>query len=232
MSEQHSRRQILQGMGAACATFLLERKISPAVPNLRVAGADAEIQVASVSAHTVRLTVLPIDEGKLADVATNGSLVRSSWGMPIIKVREEKGPQTVKSGDLDIRISTDPLMFTIETAKGERIQQFTVDKETGLVCFPTGNSPLLGLGEGGQQFDRRGSTDRMRSGQGGYRLATHGARVPVPWIISTAGWAIFFHQPFGTFDFTASESKFQPTGRGTALPLDIFFVAVALDVSR
>jgi len=26
MSEQHSRRQILQGMGAACATFLLERK--------------------------------------------------------------------------------------------------------------------------------------------------------------------------------------------------------------
>src|SRR2546421_6355637 len=225
MSEQHSRRQVLQGMGAACATFLLERKISPAVPNLRVAGADAEIQVASVSAHTVRLTVLPIDEGKLADVATNGSLVRSSWGMPIIKVREEKGPQTVKSGDLDIRISTDPLMFTIETAKGERIQQFTVDKETGLVSFPTGNSPLLGLGEGGQQFDRRGSTDRMRSGQGGYRLATHGARLTVPWIISNAGWAIFFHQPFGTFDFTASASKFQPTGRGTALPLDIFFVA-------
>jgi len=92
MNEQHSRRQILQGMGAARATFLLERKISPAVPNLRVAGADAEIQVASVSAHTVRLTVLPIDEGKLADVATNGSLVRPSWGMPIIKVREEKGP--------------------------------------------------------------------------------------------------------------------------------------------
>jgi len=225
MNEQHSRRQILQGMGAACATFLLERKTSPAVPNLRVAGADAEIQVASVSAHTVRLTVLPINEGKLADVATNGSLVRPSWGMPIIKVREEKGPETVKSGDLDIRVSTDPLRFTIETAKGERIQQFTVDKETGLVSFLTGNSPLLGLGEGGQQFDRRGSTDRMRSGQGGYRLATHGARVPVPWIISTAGWAIFFHQPFGTFDFTASESKFQPTERSTALPLDIFFVA-------
>jgi alpha-glucosidase (family GH31 glycosyl hydrolase) len=212
LSEQHSRRQILQGMGAACATFLLQRKISPAVPNLRVAGVDAEIQVVSVSAHTVRLTVLPINEGKLTNVATNGSLVRPSWGMPIIKVREEKGPETVKSGDLDIRVSTDPLTFTIETAKGERIQQFTVDKETGLVSFATGNSPLLGLGEGGQQFDRRGSTDRMRSGQGGYRLATHGARVPVPWIISTAGWAIFFHQPFGTFDFTASESKFQWSG--------------------
>jgi len=176
MSEQHSRRQILQGMGAASATFLLERKISPAGPNLRVAGADVEIQVASVSAHTVRLTVLPITEGKLADVATNGSLVRSSWGMPIIKVREEKGPQTVKSGDLDIRISTDPLMFTIETAKGERIQQFTVDKETGLVSFLTGNSPLLGLGEGGQQFDRRAS--HFRGGLTHGRQGRRNARRP------------------------------------------------------
>src|SRR5437899_7173791 len=145
--------------------------------------------------------------------------------MPIIKVREEKGPQTVKSGDLDIRLSTDPLIFTIETAKGERIQQFTVDKETGLVCFPTGNSPLLGLGEGGQQFDRRGSTDRMRSGQGGYQLATHGGRVPIPWLVGTAGWAMFIHQPFGMFDFTGQQSEFLPASLESALPLDIFFVA-------
>jgi alpha-glucosidase (family GH31 glycosyl hydrolase) len=62
----------------------------------------------------------------------------------------------------------------------------------------------------------------MISGQGGYKLATHGGRVPIPWIIGTSGWALFFNQPFGTFDFTGSRSKFLPSGRDAALPLDVF----------
>ena len=36
---------------------------------------------------------------------------------------------------------------------------------------------------------------------------------------------MFIHQPFGTFDFSGTESKFQPAGPEAALPLDIFFVA-------
>ena len=65
------------------------------------------------------------------------------------------------------------------------IQRILVDEQEGTVSFIIGNTALLGLGEGGPQFDRRGSIDAMRSGQGGYRLATHGGRVPVPWIIGT-----------------------------------------------
>ena len=53
-------------------------------------------------------------------------------------------------------------------------------RETGAFTFHLGDGPVLGLGEGGPQFDRRGSADRMRSGQGGYRLRTHGGRVPSP----------------------------------------------------
>ena len=53
----------------------------------------------------------------------------------------------------------------------------------------------------------------MVSGQGGYRLHTHGGRVPIPWLIGTAGWAMFIHQPFGTFDFTGPRSKFMPGRR-------------------
>jgi alpha-glucosidase/alpha-D-xyloside xylohydrolase len=63
----------------------------------------------------------------------------------------------------------------------------------------------------------------MISGQGGYRLATHGGRVPIPWVIGTAGWAMFFHQPLGKFDFAGSKSEFQPSSSES--PLDIFFVA-------
>ena len=93
--------------------------------------------------------------------------------------------------------------------------------------FASGNSPLLGLGEGGPQFDRRGSTDPMIGGQGGYKLATHGGRVPIPWIISTSGWAMFFNQPFGTFDFTGPQSKFLPSSPDAALPLDIFLTVAS-----
>ncbi|MFZ0340356.1 MAG: glycoside hydrolase family 31 protein, partial [Terracidiphilus sp.] len=101
-----------------------------------------------------------------------------------------------------VRIAPTPLTFTITTPDGPLIQQLTVDTETGIVSFASGDSPLLGLGEGGPQFDRRGSTDRMKSGQGGYQLGTHGGRVPIPWLNGTSGWAMFFHQPLGTFDFT------------------------------
>jgi hypothetical protein len=51
--------------------------------------------------------------------------------------------------------------------------------------------------------------DLMKSGQGGYQLATHGGRVPIPWIISACGWAMFFHQPYGTFDLTGTEGKLE-----------------------
>ena len=102
--------------------------------------------------------------------------------------------------------------------------------QTGAMTFALGGSPLLGLGEGGPQFDRRGSTDGMRSGQGGYQLRTHGGRVPVQWLIDTGGWAMFIHQPFGTFDFTGEDGRFTASdaqsGRDPAavLPLDLFVV--------
>ncbi|MGB7284678.1 MAG: TIM-barrel domain-containing protein [Candidatus Acidiferrum sp.] len=126
---------------------------------------------------------------------------------------------------MSVRFVPDPLTFTITGVKGQTIQQLSLDKESGVVSFVTGDGPLLGLGEGGPQFDRRGSIDRMKNGQGGYQLATHGARVPIPWLIGTGGWAMFFHQPFGTFDFSGAQSKFQPPTPQSALPLDIFFVA-------
>jgi len=61
----------------------------------------------------------------------------------------------------------------------------------------------------------------MRNGQGGYRLQTHGGRVPVQWLIGTEGWGLFIHQPFGAFDLSG------PKGKLTAqapLPIDCFVV--------
>ncbi|MHB8484184.1 MAG: glycoside hydrolase family 31 protein [Candidatus Acidiferrales bacterium] len=221
----YDRREVLKGMSAACAAFLLPEEQVRAESALRIGGQDAKIQLVSVSKHTFRLSILPITNGRVATIPTDGSLVRESWGTPIATIRGAAGARTIKAGGVNVRIVVDPLTFTIETDAADQIQKITVDEDTGVVSFVTGESPILALGEGGPQFDRRGSTDRMRSGQGGYKLATHGGRVPIPWLIGTAGWAMFIHQPFGTFDFTGAESKFQPESPDAALPLDIFFVA-------
>ena len=68
----------------------------------------------------------------------------------------------------------------------------------------------------------------MRSGQGGYRLRTHGGRVPVPWLIGTAAGRCSSISPSAAFDLTGGESRFQPASPARPrLPLDLFVVAVA-----
>ncbi len=189
MKKQHSRRRVLQGAAAACAALLLPGKEEAVEAGLRVAGQDVEIQIAPVSEHTARLTIFPLkhlrEDGQVMPVTGDGSLVQTSWGPPLATLRSLSSPRSVKTGNLKVGVYSDPIVFKISSAKGLALLQLKVDRETGVVSFTTGNAPLLGLGEGGPQFDRRGSTDRIVSGQGGYRLRTHGGRVPIPWIIGT-----------------------------------------------
>jgi alpha-glucosidase (family GH31 glycosyl hydrolase) len=214
-----NRRDALKAIGAVSAAFFLPRSVKADASDQ-----EAEIQVAPVSANTVRLSVLPIKAGRVASVSGDGSLVQSSWGEPVLKLRSNAPSRTVKCGGLNVTVASSPWTFTIATEKGDALQRLRVDAGSGVVTFETGDSPLLGLGEGGPQFDRRGSTDAMGNGQGGYKLETHGARVAIPWIIGTSGWAMFIHQPYGTFDFTGKESRFVPANAAQASPLDIFFV--------
>lgn len=209
-------------MGAVCGAALVPDVLA-ATGALRIAGQDVEIQLGQVSDHTFRLSILPVAGGKAAAIPHDGSLVRQSWGAPVAALRGEASARTVRCGDLRVRIEPEPLAFAVESASGEAIQRLQVDATTGTVSFASGDAPLLGLGEGGRQFDRRGLVDTMHNGESVRDLATAGARVPVPWIIGTAGWAIFFHQPYGTFDLSGAESKFQPPPN-SPLPLDLFFV--------
>src|SRR5579872_3378020 len=161
------------------------------------------LHIETLSEHTVRLRIgpgEPLDDG--AVVAPAG-----------------------KSGAARVQRSPDGRTLTIADSSGATVQELKIDPAAGVLSFRTGDVPLLGFGEGGPQFDRRGSADRMRSGQGGYRLATHGGRVPIPWIIGTNGWAIFVHQPQGAWDFSGPESKFTPADPAKPFPLDLFLVA-------
>jgi alpha-glucosidase/alpha-D-xyloside xylohydrolase len=223
MTEQYDRRQVLKVVGATCAAFILPGSGGAGEGRVGPAEQDLEIRISSVSAHTLRLSIFSAKRGSA--VRSDGSLVQEAWDGPVTTLSGEFAERSVKLGDLSVKVTRSPLTFTIVGADGASIQQLKVDRASGVVAFATGNSPLLGLGEGGPQFDRRGSVDTMKRGQGGYKLQTNGGRVPIPWLIGTAGWAMFFHSPFGTFDFTGADSKFLPAGPDAAYPLDIFFVA-------
>src|SRR5262249_44848144 len=137
MSKHYDRRQVLKGVAATGASFLFPTKIRGdrfgdslvlTGTNAQFEPAEVELQVASVSAHTLRLTVLPIQDGQVAAVPANGSLVRTSWGEPILKLRGETQGRRVKFGNLQVIVSITPLAFaiTIEKDGGDLVQHLLV----------------------------------------------------------------------------------------------------------
>jgi alpha-glucosidase (family GH31 glycosyl hydrolase) len=228
-----SRRSLLKYAGAAGARLLAG---TPPVPDaIALAGREVELVVTPVTALTTRITIGRIGAGTPV-VRGDGALVERAWPPAAARIRSLPRERRIVSGDLRIRASRtadasavsdraagtrSALSLAVDAADGREIQRMSIDAETGVLTFRLGSAPLLGLGEGGPQFDRRGSVDAMRSGQGGYQLRTHGGRVPMQWLIGTGGWAMFIHQPHGTFDFSGAEGRFLPSA---ALPLDLFIV--------
>jgi alpha-glucosidase/alpha-D-xyloside xylohydrolase len=221
-----SRREVLKQIGTAGAGLVL----APGVirgqsAGLVIAGKTVQIVVSEVSPLTVRLTVLPLEGGRSATVPVDGALV----GEAGIRVRaERRSPERfdpIRAGNLTVRFTGDPPTLHVETSTGAPVQHLTLDAHAAGLSFRLPKGPLLGLGQGGPQFDRKGTTDRMRSGQAGYQLATNGGRVPIQWLVGTDGWAMFIHQPLGTFDFTGEAGRFAPAG--DAMPLDVFVVSAS-----
>ena len=223
MSEPVSRRQALQLIGAAGAgAFLSGRIVGGQSRPILVAGNAVEILVASVSASTVRITVLPLDR-----VAPNGlddgALVPAAEGRALGRRRAPDSLAPIRAGNLVVRFTSDPPAIHVDGSDGAAVQRLTLDARAAGLSFLLGKGPLLGLGEGGPQFDRKGNVDRGRNGQGGYQLRTHGGRVPIQWLVGTDGWGMFIHHPMGAFDFTGAEGTLTPAA--DALPLDVFVTA-------
>ena len=214
MTRPVTRRQALKGLGAAGAALVLRIDTDAQGEPLSIAGQPVELRLASLSANTLRFSVLP-KGGTDADLNRDGGLVQ------LAEQRRTIAPGApVKVGQLSVSITTSPVVLKVSDGRDRAVQEISIDPQ-GVVEFLVGNAPLLGFGEGGAQFDRRGNVDAMRNGQGGYRLQTHGGRVPVQWLIGTEGWGLFIHQPFGAFDLSG------PKGKLTApapLPIDCFVV--------
>jgi alpha-glucosidase len=226
-----SRRQALKDLGIAGAGLAISGGVIRGQSgDIIIAGKPVEIAVSQVSPATVRITVRPIVDGAPAAVPITGALDRESFGANLAAARAAAPLANVAAGDLRVRFMPAPPTIVVETAQRQVVQKLVLSADAPGMTFLLPQGPLLGLGEGGVQFDKKGSTDQMRNGQGGspadnYRLATHGTRAPIQWLVGTgSGWAMFIHQPYGQFDFTGTEGKFSPPA-ATALPLDVFVVS-------
>ncbi len=228
MKNVPSRREALKTIGAGSAGFLVSGGlIRGQNADIVVAGQPVEIVVSSESAATVRLTVRPIVNRSPAPLVVTGALARETTAP--VKPQPITGTARVRAGNFIVRFTASPPTLHVETAGGAVVQRLTLDAAAPGMTFLLPKGPLLGLGEGGVQFDKKGSTDQMRNGQvtsqaDGYRLAIHGTRAPIQWLIGTTdGWAMFIDQPYGAFDFKGPEGKFLPPA-ASALPLDVFVV--------
>ena len=214
-----SRREALKRVGGAAAGLAFGRTLicGQSGPIL-IGGKKVEIVVTSVSDSTIRITALPVRAG---EIPADDSLVPAANGRPVARRATADGG-LIRAGQFAIRITSTPPVIEVDTAAGKPVQRLTLDSTSADISFLLGGGPLLGLGEGGPQFDRKGIVDRGRNGQGGYQLRTHGGRVPIQWLVSTDGWGMYIHQPLGAFDLTGSVGRLTPAADA---PLDVFITS-------
>jgi alpha-glucosidase/alpha-D-xyloside xylohydrolase len=196
---------------------------------LQFAGTPAELVISEVSERTLRVTLSPLDEKGEPRQPPPSAVLVSFPSKIALRARELADEKNLEIGTLRVTVRAEPLTVTVRTASGKPVQElvFSSSEGTNAVSFRTG-APVLGLGEGADQFDRRGHFYRMVNGQIAPFLATHGATIPVPFLIGTEGWALFVYQPWGEVDLRDDRGRFLP-GRESAgkVPLDLFVTAIS-----
>ncbi|HPB59975.1 MAG TPA: glycoside hydrolase family 31 protein, partial [Candidatus Saccharicenans sp.] len=201
---------------------------------LKVADTACQLIITPVSDYTLRITLKPYSARDNSDHLDDSPvLVRREWPAPLLIKTDLKIVPDLVWKNLKIQVKPEPLTITLSTFQGKIIQELVIDKATGAVHFLLGDKPLLGLGGGGKGLDRRGLYDPMDNGHRSAEYQIYGSRLPIPFLIGTDGWALFFHRPYnGGFDLRTNPGAFLPSQnpRGPkekALPLDLFLIAAS-----
>jgi alpha-glucosidase/alpha-D-xyloside xylohydrolase len=209
------------------AAVLLFGFLSRAAEPIEFAGAPAELTISEISERTLQISLSPLDEQGHPQAPQPSSILVSFPVKEKLRIRDLSSLKDIDTGHLQVTMQARPLRITVRGQEPERkiVQELTfADGTNAAIVFRT-PSPVFGLGEGEHQFDRRGAKYSMVNGQFMPLLATHGATIPVPFLIGADGWALFFNGLWGEFDLSNIDGKFLPgeAGRGKQ-PLEIFVI--------
>jgi alpha-glucosidase/alpha-D-xyloside xylohydrolase len=191
---------------------------------IRYAGKRAELSINAVSEHTAQIVLAPLDDqGRPASTPASTVLVQQQQELKWRR-RELSAAEAVSVGKLRLEVKPQPLTIILHGAADRVRQEFTLMEADGTMSFRAA-APILGMGEGARQFDRRGSLYSMKDGWGAWDLPILGSWVAVPFLIGTDGWAVFVHHPRGQFDLRERTASFKPAADQLALPLELYVIA-------
>ncbi len=197
--------------------------VAKAGSQIRFGGVAVELTVSQVSERTVRLELSPLDgQGRSRGEPSSAFFVPFPETEKL-RIHELAGKQELRIGQLRVTIKPQPLTISVRRADGTLVQELAFDSDDGTnaITFQT-DAPVLGLGEGGPQFDRRGHVYPLQNGESTPSLATDGARILVPFLIGTEGWALFVPGPPGGFDLRGASGVFHPRAGATPGQADVF----------
>jgi alpha-glucosidase (family GH31 glycosyl hydrolase) len=178
-------------------------------------GLPVEIKVSEVSRQTIRIELAPLDKQGNPQPATSSPVLVDFLAKEKFRARQLAGEKRIRIGNFRVTIQPKPLVVAVRRADGSLVQELTFNESAGtnLISFRT-EASVLGLGEGGDQFDRRGFNFPLINGQR-YKLAELGARCFSPFLIGTEGWAMFVSTPRVGFDLRGQRGTF--TRQSTAM---------------
>jgi alpha-glucosidase (family GH31 glycosyl hydrolase) len=187
----------------------------------------AELILSQVSDRTLRVQLTPLDAQGRPHPGSLSTVLVAFPQTEIIRLRELVAVTELRAGSLRVVLQPDPLRLTVRRQDGTLVQDVTIDSlaRTNSLVFRT-DAPVFGLGEGEQQFDRRGRFYPMRNGQHRPWLATQGATIPIPFLIGADGWALFVQSPWAQVDLRGGKGRFlfdQASAENE--PLDFFITA-------
>jgi alpha-glucosidase/alpha-D-xyloside xylohydrolase len=191
---------------------------------IRYGGKAAELSVSAVSDHTAQIVVAPLDEKGKPRSAPLSTVIVEQKLQPKLRRREMTGAEEVSVGKLRLDVKPGPLTVSIRGPSGKVVQELAFAESDGTMKFRAA-APVLGMGEGAKQFDRRGELYSFKDGWGAWNLAIYGSWVAVPFLIGTDGWALFVHHPRGQFDLREREASFKLGDDQRDLPLELFVIA-------
>ena len=195
---------------------------------LQIAGEPIELVLSELEGgRTLRIELLPLDADAKPKPAPESTVFVPFQTTEKLRVRELNGASESEVAKLKVSLKPAPLTVSIQRRDGKLVQELTIDENDGSIVFRT-EAPVYGLGEGRQQFDRRGFFYNFVNGQTTF-LATHSATIPVPFLIGADGWAMFIHnppptpdepreanRPWGQFDLRGPDAGPPPATRASA----------------
>ena len=191
--------------------------------HLQFDGVPVELKIGEASGKNLRIQLLPLDaQGKVILQKTSGVLVPFSTEEKFA-APQLSGEKEIHAGNFRVTIQPEPFAISIRRVDGTLVQELNFSgDETSSISFRT-DAPVLGLGEGAEQFDRRGVNYSLVNGER-YKLGEFGARILSPFLIGADGWAMFVNAPNGSFDLRGERGAFHQGKSATQGQLDLFVV--------